>query len=238
MNIFLDTSKVAEIEKWLAHGVIEGVTTNPSIMLKDGQYNLEANSKKIASIIYPSPVSIEVYSSIPKQMLQQARIFARWAENIVVKIAVITERGEPCLEVIKTLEDEGIRVNCTVCMSFGQAMLGVKAGASYVSIFVGRINDEGNDGPKVVQMTRKWIDEWNYKSKIIAGSIRSVMDIQQVAIAGTHVITIPPELMSKLVDHKYSRITVQQFLEDGQKAFNGSVLPTTFTSRSPAQTSY
>lgn len=219
MRIFLDTSKVTEIEAWLRHGVVDGVTTNPSIMLKDGHRDLQAGVKEIADLIFPRPVSVEVLSSDPREILDQARTFAAWAKNIVVKVTVINERGEPRLESINTLENEGIAVNCTACMSFGQAMLAAKAGATYVSLFVGRINDEGNDGPGVVRSTRQWLDAWGYKANIIVGSIRTVMDIQQAALAGAHVVTIPPEFMNRLVDHRYSRATVQQFLNDGQEAF-------------------
>lgn len=219
MEIFLDTSAPAEIEKWLQHGVIDGVTTNPSIMLKDGHRDLEAGAREIAALVAPRPVSVEVVTNDPDEMLRQAREFAGWASNIVIKITVINEEGESCLRVIKTLEDEGVRVNCTACMSLGQAILAAKAGATYISLFLGRINDEGNDGPGVIRNTRQWLDMWGYKSKIIVGSIRAVMDIQQAALAGAHVITIPPQFMDKMLDHKYSRYTVNQFVADGRKAF-------------------
>ncbi|MBI4454606.1 MAG: transaldolase [Acidobacteria bacterium] len=219
MEIFLDTSNITEIRKWLRHGVVDGVTTNPSIMLKDGHRDLEAGAREITALVHPLPVSVEVYTNDPDEMLRQAREFATWAGNIVVKITIIDENGAPCLNVVKTLEGEGIRVNVTACLSLGQAMLAAKAGATFVSLFLGRINDEGNDGPGVIHKTRQWLDMWGYKSKIIAGSIRSVMDIQQAAMAGAHIITIPPEFMSKMVDHKYSRVTVSQFVNDGQRAF-------------------
>lgn len=219
MEIFLDTSNLAEIEKWLWHGVIDGVTTNPSIMFKDGHRDLEAGSKEIAALIAPRPVSVEVITNDLSEMVRQAREFASWASNIVIKIPILNEDGAPCLEVIKTLEEEGIRVNCTACMSFGQAVLAAKAGATYVSLFGGRISDEGHDAPKVIKMAREWLDLWGYKSRIIVGSIREVINIQDAAVAGAHVITIPPKFMAKMVDHKYSRYTVGQFVRDGQMAF-------------------
>lgn len=220
MEIFLDTSNLVEIEKWLRHGVTDGVTTNPSIMLKDGHRDLEAGARKIATLIAPRPVSVEVITNDLDEMVHQAREFASWASNIVIKIPIINENGEPCLEVIKTLESEKIRVNCTACMSFGQAVLASKAGATYVSLFGGRISDEGHDAPRVIKLTREWLDMWGYKSKIIVGSIREVINIQDAAVAGAHVITIPPTFMAKMVDHKYSRYTVGQFVRDGQKAFS------------------
>jgi transaldolase len=218
VELFLDTSRLAEIEKWLAHGVVDGVTTNPTILLKDGQRDLETAAQRIAALIHPRPLSVEVLSSEPAEMLRQARLFARWAENIVVKITVVDQQGQPLLRVVHELEADGIRVNCTACLSFGQAMLAAKAGASYVSLFVGRIDDEGHDGAAVIRQTRQWLDAWGSPAKLIAGSMRGTVDVQKAALAGAHVVTVPPEILSKLVDHRYSRATVQQFLEDGQQA--------------------
>lgn len=188
-------------------------------MLKDGHRDLEIGSKEIAALIAPRPVSVEVITNDLSEMVRQAREFASWASNIVIKIPILNEDGEPCLQVIKNLEEEGIRVNCTACLSIGQAVLAAKAGATYVSLFGGRISDEGHDAPKVIKMTRKWLDLWGYRSKIIVGSIREVVNIQDAAIAGAHVITIPPQFMTKMVDHKYSRFTVGQFVRDGERAF-------------------
>jgi len=221
MEIYLDTSKIQEIKSLLGLGVVDGVTTNPSIMVSDGQSDLELVTKQIAELVHPRHVSVEVCSTDPEEMLRQARLFASWADNIAVKITVIDENGDPTLEVIKQLEEEGIAVNCTACMSFGQAVLAAKAGATYISLLVGRINDEGNDGNAVVRMTRDWLDAWGYKSKIIAASIRNVVDIQQAAMSGAHILTIPPGLMRKMVDHKFSRATVQQFLKDGSTLLEG-----------------
>lgn len=219
MQIFVDTTKKAEVERWLVQGLVDGVTTNPSILHKEGNDDLETTARQLAELIYPRPVCVQVCSEEPSEMLHQARVFADWADNIVVKIPVITHRGEPCFQVVKTLEDEGVPVNCTACMSFNQAMLAAKAGASYVSIFVGRVNDEGNDGPGVVRSVREWLDEWGYESKVVSGSVRNVVDVQQAALARAHIITIPPTILNKVTDHKSSRATVQQFLEDGRKAY-------------------
>jgi transaldolase len=151
-------------------------------------------------------------------MVEQARTFARWAQNVVVKIPVINERGESCLGVINTLNREGILVNCTAILSFNQAMLAAKAGATYISIFSGRVADEGNDPSVVIRNVRQWLDDWDYTAKIIVGSIRAVMDIQAAALAGAHIITVPPPFLAKMVDHKYTRDTVHQFNQDAEKA--------------------
>jgi transaldolase len=221
MQIFIDSANIREIEKWVRFGIADGVTTNPSIMLKDGMTNIENGAKEIAAILGERPVSVEVTGDNPEEMLSQAREFASWAKNIVVKVPIINQYGDPCLEVIHTLEEEGIRINATAALSFGQMALSVKAGATYSSIFSGRVADEGGDPWELVAMSVDWLESWNYKTRIIVGSIRSVIDIQNAAVAGAHIITIPPKFLSKWVDHKYSRETVKQFMDDAKKAFKG-----------------
>jgi transaldolase len=218
MEIFIDSANVDEIRRWLEYGVVDGVTTNPSIMLKDEGYDMERRAKEIAALIYPRPVSVEVTTNHHEQMVDEAKGLASWAPNIVVKIPVINEYGEPCLGVVKYLEGEGIRVNMTVCLSFGQVVLGAKAGATYISIFAGRVSDEGHDAAKLIRESAEWLAGWEYHSKIIAGSIREVINIQDAALAGAHVITVPPQFMGKLIDHKYTRETVRGFNADAQEA--------------------
>jgi transaldolase len=218
MQIFLDSASHTEIEKWLHQGVIDGLTTNPSIMLKDGVYDIEQGARRLCGLLGERPVSVEVTTNDHEEMVNQARTFARWAQNVVVKIPVINEHGESCLGVISTLSREGILVNTTAILSFNQAILAAKAGATYVSIFAGRIADEGNDPCSVISNVRRWLDSWDYTAKIIVGSIRTVMDIQAAALAGAHIITIPPPFLAKMVDHKYTRDTVHQFNLDAEKA--------------------
>jgi transaldolase len=136
----------------------------------------------------------------------------------VVKIPQITPDGIPCYGVIRQLESEGITVNATAALSLGQVILAAKAGATYISIFAGRVADEGGDAPQLIKMAAGWLEHWKYKSRIIVGSIRGVVDIQQAAVAGAHIITIPPQFLTKLADHKYTRETVRQFVTDAQKA--------------------
>jgi transaldolase len=218
MEIFIDSANITEIEKWLKMGVIDGVTTNPSIMLKDGVYDAEAGAKEIAALVNPRPLSVEVTTNDLDEMLTQAQTFASWAPNIVIKIPQITQDGVPCYGVIRQLEIEGIKVNATVAMSLGQVMLAAKAGATYISIFAGRVADEGGNAPEVISNSVDWLEHWEYKSKIIVGSIRSVGDVLSAAIAGAHIITIPPQFLTKMVDHKYTRDTVRQFVDDARKA--------------------
>jgi len=218
MKIFVDSADAAEIGKWLREGVVDGVTTNPSIMLKDSVYELEEGARKLCGMLGDRPVSVEVTTNDPEEMVSQGRALASWAPNIAVKIPIVNECGESCLGAIRALTDEGIRVNSTAILSFNQAVLATKAGAAYVSIFAGRIADEGSDPALVIRNVRQWLDAWSYTAKIIVGSIRTVMDIQSAALAGAHIITIPPQFLPKMVDHKYTRETVRQFNRDAEKA--------------------
>lgn len=216
MQIFVDSADTNQIETWLSQGVVDGVTTNPSIMFKDGVTDLQAGALKLSRLLGERPVSVEVTSNNQETMLEQARIFASWAPNIVVKIPVVNEFGESCLGVIHRLTREGILTNATAILSFNQAILAAKAGATYVSIFAGRVADEGNDPAIVIHNVRRWLDDWAHPARIIVGSIRTVMDIQNAALAGAHIITIPPQFLPKMVDHKYSRDTVRQFVQDAE----------------------
>ena len=218
MQIFLDSADSVEIKKWLGEGVVDGVTTNPSIMFKDRIYDVEQGARRLCALLGDRPVSIEVTTNDREEMIREARTFARWAQNVVVKIPVINEHGDSCLGVVNTLNREGILVNTTAILSFNQALLAAKAGATYVSIFAGRVADEGNDPAVVIRNVRQWLDGWGFTAKIIVGSIRGVMDIQTAAIAGAHIITIPPQFLPKMVDHKYTRLTVGQFVDDADKA--------------------
>ena len=218
MKIFLDTANVDEISKWLNYGVLDGVTTNPSILLKEGGSDMEGRVREIANLINPKPLSVEVFTNDPDEMIQQANIFAGWSPNIVVKIPVLNEHGTPCFGVVNTLEQSGIRVNMTACLSFGQMAMGAKAGASYISIFSGRVSDEGNDSTKLIQESVNWLAHWNYPSEIIVGSIREAINIQDAAMAKAHIITTPTHFLLKWVDHYYTRATGRTFNEDAKEA--------------------
>jgi transaldolase len=187
-------------------------------MLKDGVYDAEAGAKEIATLVNPKPVSVEVTTNDLDEMIIQAQRFASWAPNIVIKIPQITQDGIPCYGVIRQLENEGIKVNATAALSLGQVILAAKAGATYISIFAGRVTDEGGNAVEVIKNSVDWLERWKFKSKIIIGSIRSVGDVLSAAMAGAHVITIPPQFLGKMADHQYTRETVRQFVNDAQKA--------------------
>lgn len=218
MQIYLDSADHREIAKWSREGIVDGATTNPSILFKDGVFDLEAGARTLAGLLGERPLSVEVTSDEPARMLAQGRSLARLAPNIVVKIPVTNAQGDSCLGVVHSLSKEGIAVNTTAILSFNQAILAAKAGAAYVSIFAGRIADEGNDPAIVIRNVRGWLDAWGYTAKIIVGSIRAVIDVQAAALAGAHIVTIPPQFLPKMVDHKYTRETVAQFNRDAERA--------------------
>jgi len=220
MEIFVDSASITDIKEWLEMGVVDGVTTNPTIMLNDGVYDAEARAREIAALVNPRPVCVEVTTNDLDEMVRQARRFASLAPNVVVKIPQITQDGIPCYGVIKKLESEGIKVNATAALSLSQVMLAAKTGATYVSIFAGRVADEGGNAVEVIRNSVAWLEHWRYESKLIVGSIRSVGDVLSAAIAGAHIITIPPQFLGKMADHKYTRETVRQFVNDAQKALD------------------
>lgn len=219
MEIFADTSDITEITKWLRRGVLDGVTTNPSIMLRDGVRDIEKTVREIADALDGRPLSVEVTTNELDDMLAEARAFATWAPNIVVKIPIITEDGVPCLEVIHALSREGIRINATAILSFNQVMMAAKAGASYLSIFAGRVADEGHDPARLIRLAAQWVERWSY-GKILVGSIRGNLDVQRAAAAGAHAITVPPTILETVLDHKNSRATVREFNASAKLAPN------------------
>jgi transaldolase len=209
LKIFLDTSDIKEIYKWTQ--ILDGVTTNPTIIKKYG-----GNIGEICSIVQPRPVSVEVTMNDLGEMIKQAREYKKIAPNIVVKIPQENEFGVPCYSVMYQLFTENIKVNATVAMSFGQVIFSAKVNAPYISIFAGRIDDEGGYSERVIEDSETWLKRWKYKSEIIVGSIRSVGDVLRAARAGADIITIPPEYLGKMVDHKYTRETVRQFIADSK----------------------
>jgi transaldolase len=194
------------------------VTTNPSILYKAGYHDLKTAALELAELIAPLPLSVEVTSDDPPEMVEQGREYAGWASNIVVKIPVLNSQGDPCFDAVHALGDKGIAVNATAILSFGQAILAAKAGAAYVSIFAGRIADEGNDPGPVIEGVRRWLELWKNPAKIIVGSVRGAYDVQRAALAGAHVVTVPPALLAKFAHHHYSRATAAEFLENARRS--------------------
>jgi len=223
MPIFLDSSIISEIEKYHKMGIIRGVTTNPTIMLKDGvtggMEGIKKRSIEIAELIAPYPVSVEVMTNDREEMIKQGREFSRWAENINVKITIHGPNGEmENLEVVHKLETEyDVRVNVTAMMSAQQCLLAALAGATYVSIFGGRVNNMGYNCCEEIGKLRNILDKFELKSKIIVGSTREVLNIVEWLGAGAHIVTVVPNLLEGMIVHPYSKETVQMFLKDAKK---------------------
>jgi len=224
MAIFLDTGKIEEVEKYMNMGIIRGVTTNPSILLKagvtGGQEAIKKRSIEIANLINPYPLSVEVTTNEPQKMMEQAREFAQWAGNINVKITVHGPNGEmENFEVVHALETKyDIRVNMTAMMSAQQCVLAALAGASYVSLFGGRVNNMGYNCIDEIKKARKVLDDQKLKAQIIIGSTREVLNVIEWLEAGAHIVTVVPDLLRGMIVHPYSRETVQMFLDDAKKA--------------------
>ncbi|MCG3204382.1 MAG: Transaldolase [Elusimicrobia bacterium] len=224
-GLFLDTGKISEIEKYFHMGIIRGVTTNPSIMLKDGVTGgwegIEKRSKEIAKLISPLPLSVEVTSNDSKEMLEQALKFSKWAKNINVKITIHGPNGElDNLRLVHELEKKhDIRVNVTAMMSAQQCLMAAQAGATYVSIFGGRVNNMGYDSRLEVRRLRSLLDAFGSSAKIIVGSTREVLNIVEWFEAGADIVTAMPNLIDGMLVHPYSKETVQMFLADGAKLF-------------------
>jgi transaldolase len=221
MPIFLDTSKIKDIERFHRMGIVRGVTTNPSILLKDGVKGgfgaIEAQAKEIAKLIAPYPLSVEVTTNNRQDAMKQARTFASWADNIVVKVTVHGPEGElENMEVIHELESrDKIKVNVTAMMSAQQCFLAAMAGASYVSIFGGRVNNMGYNACGEIARLRKLLDQFSLKAQIIVGSTREVLNVVEWLEAGAHIVTVVPSLVEGMLVHPYTKETVHMFLRDG-----------------------
>lgn len=224
MAIFLDSSKIEEIKKYHRMGIVRGVTTNPTILLKEGvsggMAGVKARLIDIAKLVDPLPVSCEVTTNDSKGMIDQAKDIASWAKNINVKITIHGPNGEiDNLSVVHELETKyNIRVNVTAMMSAQQCFLAAMAGASYVSILAGRVNNMGYDSVGEIKILRKLLDDHHLKSQIIAASTREVLNITQWLSAGAHIVTVIPSFIDGMIVHPYSKETVKMFLEDAAKA--------------------
>lgn len=224
MSIFLDTGDVKEIERFLKMGIIRGVTTNPTILLKDGvtggMKGVKARAVEIARLITPLPLSVEVTTNDPKKMLTQAQELAGLATNINVKITIHGPNGElENLQIAHELEEKhNIRVNVTAMMSAQQGLLAAMAGATYVSLFGGRVNNMGYNACLEIEKLRQVLDEFNLKAKIIIGSTREALNVIEWLGAGAHFVTVTPNLLEVMIVHSYSKETIQMFLADAAKA--------------------
>ncbi|MBI2867387.1 MAG: fructose-6-phosphate aldolase [Chloroflexi bacterium] len=215
MRIFLDTANLDEIRQAAPLGVVSGVTTNPSLLAKEGRGGMDEYRKvvlEIASII-DGPISAEVVSVDAQGMVREGKEIARWHPNVVVKVPSTLEG----LQAIAALAKEGIRVNQTLCFSVNQALLGAVAGSTFVSPFVGRLDDEGHDGMALVGDIVKVFRTYNFPTQVMAASIRHPLHGVAAAQAGADIATVPYKVLVQMMHHPLTDVGVARFIQDWQK---------------------
>jgi transaldolase len=211
MKLFLDTADIREIREANSWGILDGVTTNPSLVAREGRDFHEALRDICAEV--QGPISAEVVGLEAEGMIAEGRGLAKIADNIVVKIPMVKEG----LKAIRALSAEGIRINTTLIFSSPQALLAAKAGAAYVSPFVGRLDDIGHDGMQLVREMREIFDNYGFRCEILAASIRHPVHVVEAARAGADVATIPFKVLESLLNHPLTDIGLQKFLKDWEK---------------------
>ena len=208
MKIFIDTANIEEIRKANDRGVIDGVTTNPSLVAKEGREFKEL-VHEIVDIVN-GPISVEVISTNTEGMVKEAIELSEWSPNIVVKIPMIPEG----LKAVKILSAKEIKTNVTLIFSANQALLAAKAGATYASIFIGRLDDIGHDGLVVVRDTVNIFKSYNFETEVLTASVRHPLHVINAAKLGSHVATIPPKVLALMFRHNLTDAGLKRFLED------------------------
>ena len=215
MQLFMDSANVKEIRDAVEHGLIDGVTTNPSLIAKEGRDFREL----VAEIcrIVPGPVSVEVVAKTYKEMMVEGREIAKIADNVVVKIPMIKEG----LRAVRDLTRDGIQVNVTLVFSPAQALLAAKAGATYVSPFIGRLDDHGHVGMDVVRDIVTIYNNYHLPAQVLVASVRNPLHLIEAALLGAHVATLPPQVLQQLLKHPLTDVGLERFLADWQKVPQG-----------------
>lgn len=211
MKIFIDTANISQIKEAVSLGLVDGVTTNPSLIAKENRPALDLLKEICASV--NGPVSAEVIALDSEGMLTEARQLAKLAKNIVVKVPLNKEG----LKVVRTLSQEAIKTNVTLCFSANQALLAAKAGATYISPFVGRLDDIGHVGMDLIADIKTIYDNYNFRTEIIVASVRNPVHVLDAALMGAHVATIPFAVIEQLIKHPLTDIGIQRFLDDYKK---------------------
>lgn len=211
MKFFIDTAEVSEIKALLPTGLVDGVTTNPSLVAKSGRDFREMIAEVCA--MQPGPVSAEVTALETAAMIAEGKSLARIAKNVVVKLPLTLNGVAAC----KALTGEGIKTNVTLCFSANQALIAAKAGATYVSPFIGRLDDIGEDGMQLIRDIRVIYDNYGFRTEILAASIRSQMHMRECALAGADVATAPPAVIKALANHPLTDKGLEAFLADWAK---------------------
>jgi len=211
VKIFIDTADIEEIREAKSLGILDGVTTNPSLVMKTGKPFEQCIKEILAEV--EGPVSVEVTATDHQGMVEEAKTYAAWADNVVVKVPIIREG----LKAIKALSDQGIKVNVTLCFSPMQALLAAKAGAAYISPFVGRLDDISHDGMELIQQVVDIYDNYAFNTEILVASVRNPLHVLEAARMGADVATIPLKVIDALLKHPLTDIGLEKFLADWEK---------------------
>jgi transaldolase len=211
MKFFVDTADVKEIKELAGLGLVDGVTTNPSLILKSGG-NIAEVTRQICDIV-DGPVSAEVVATEYKEMMREAKILAKIADNVCIKVPLTLDGLKAC----RDIRSEGRDVNVTLCFSANQALLAAKAGATFISPFVGRIDDTGSDGMELIAEIKQIYDNYDFGTEILVASVRTVNHVKQAALIGADVVTAPPATLRALVSHPLTDKGLAAFLADWAK---------------------
>ncbi len=210
MEFFIDSADISEIQKAHAMGLVDGVTTNPTL-IKKANRDHEQTIREISGLI-PGPISVETLSETADGMVAEADIYLKWGKNIVIKV-IMTPEG---MKAVRILSERGVRTNVTLVFTPAQALIAAKAGATYVSPFVGRLDDIGQAGMGIIEQIRQIFDNYSFKTKILVASVRNPIHILDAALIGADVATVPPATLMQLFKHPLTDSGVQAFLQDAK----------------------
>jgi transaldolase len=208
MKIFLDTANIKSIRHYSEMGMVDGITTNPTLLSKESG-DPEEIMKEIVKIVQ-GPVSLEVISTETNQIIEEAYILKRYGSNVIIKVPMIPDG----LKAVKKLKEEGIETNVTLVFSANQALLAAKAGASYVSPFIGRLDDAGNDGMNLIRDIKQIFKNYQYDTKLLVASIRHPIHVIESAKSGADVVTLPPDILGKMFLHPLTDKGLKTFISD------------------------
>ncbi len=212
MDIFLDTADIKEVEELVTTGLIDGITTNPSLAAKSG-ISFEDLIKSMAELV-SGPISAEVIALDAESMIAQGRKLAKIADNVVIKVPLTMDGLKAC----KALTADNIMVNVTLCFSANQALLAAKAGATFISPFIGRIDDHGSDGMQLIEEICHLYTTYGFDTAVLAASVRHPLHVAQAAQAGADIATIPPKVFRQLYTHPLTDIGLKTFMADWEKS--------------------
>jgi len=213
MKLFVDTGDIEEVRKAADWGILDGVTTNPTLIAKTGK-GFKETVLKICELVPNGEISAEVVSTEYDAMLKEALEIASWHKNIVVKVPLI----EPGVKLVRTLTDKGIKTNVTLVFSVSQALMAAKAGATFISNFVGRVDDMSDDGMDAVADTVAMVSNYGFNSQVLVASVRHPLHVVQAVQAGAHISTMPFKVMQSLFKHPLTDIGLKRFLDDWSQA--------------------